>query len=315
MNNPENAVSFVDDNAPTEVETTGRKVVNNLQEVITTEEEIPTDEASVENVTPLTGALPTEGTDGDEDDEADLTADDSDGKLGVDEVNRIVKKRVEHIRSKTRRQVEAERQEEIEFWQERAKAQKVESQDFILPPKPSMRDYASAPDQFEVDLIHWTNQKAMIDQHKGSIQAKYAERVNVFAKDHPDFQKSVSFFQSVTVPPALEAAVLASPNGPQVAYFLSKNFKEFNRISSITDPLTMVYELAKVELQVTGAVKTPPVVVAVKPAFKAMKTVQSNGGVGKPIKTPQELAAAGDKQALIEARKKAHQNTGWTSGR
>jgi hypothetical protein len=142
------------------------------------------------------------------------------------------------------------------------------------------------------------------------VDSAYAQRCSEFKKVAPDFDQVITFYNSVTLPPGIEGSIKQSANGPQLAYHLAKNFKEFNRISKIADPLQVVYELAKIELQITGAVKAAP---QQKPIPKPIKTVQG-GSAPKATKSIQELAAAGDKNAVLEARKKAHLQSGWTSG-
>lgn len=267
--------------------------------------------ATNEEVSPLTGDTPTEGTDGEEDD-ADVSAEDSeDGRLEVERVNKIVKDRVEKVRRKTREEVLREKEAEIEFWQSRAKEQKVASDFATLPPKPELVNYASNPAQYEKDLEAWAAKKGQVDAYKTKVQTDYVQRCAEYKQVVPDFDKSIKFFNSVTVSPALEAAILESPNGPKLAYHLSKNFKEFDRISAIQNPLTLVYELAKMELELTGAVKTTAP--KQNPVPRPMKTVQG----AKPVaKTPtyEEMVKAKDKDGLLAARKKAHQRNDWTRG-
>jgi hypothetical protein len=263
------------------------------------ESENPIQSATDENVSELSAETPPEGTEGEDDGEIP----ESDDRYHAAEVRKIVKERVEKVRQKTREQVLAEKEEEVEYWRKKSQGHKIVVDPLQLPEKPQAINYASNPTQYEKDLEAWTAKKVQVDNYKNNIQQQYVNRSNEFAKTHPDFQKSVSFFSSVTVPPVLEAQILESEVGPQIAYYLSKNYKEFDRISSISSPATLVKEIGKLELQLTGQVQTQPVVK--KPTAKPIKPVSGGGAPPTRQGTFKDLANT-DKQAALEARKQLY---------
>jgi hypothetical protein len=199
----------------------------------------------------------TDSTDGDDEDE--VKSSDSDGKLDAVKVNEIVKRRVEKVRNKTREEVQKAADEEIEFWKEKAKGQKTNTVLITLPPKPKLMDYASNPPQYEKDLENWSKLKTDSETYTAGVHAQYGARAQEFAKDKPDYQKSVNFFNSVTVEPALMTSILESEQGPALSYYLSKNFKEFDRINKLS-PVSVAREIGKLELKLTGKLKDDPVV-------------------------------------------------------
>lgn len=262
------------------------------------ESESPAQSATSENVEALSAETPPEGTEGDDDGEIPES-----DRYHAAEVRKIVKERVEKVRQKTREQVLAEKEEEVEYWRAKSAGHKVVTDPHQLPEKPNPINYAGNPTQYEKDLEAWTVRKVQVDTYKQNVQAAYVNRSREFAKTTPDFEKSVKFFSSVTVPPVLEAQILESDVGPQIAYYLSKNYKEFDRISSIASPATLVKEIGKLELQLTGQA-TPAPVVKQKPAVRPIKPVS---GGAPPARTGsfKDLANT-DKQAALEARKQLY---------
>lgn len=242
----------------------------------------------------------TEGTDGD--DEGDLKPESDDGKIDAVKVNEIVKRRVEKVRNKTREEVQAKADEEIEFWRNRASAQrKEESAIVVVPPKPKMTDYASNPTQYEKDLEAWANIKSRADSYTQSIISTYQNRANEYAKDKPDYGKSVKFFDSVDVAPALQSSIMESEHGPAMSYYLSKNFKEFDRINKLS-PISVAREIAKLELKLTGQLKEDGPVT--KKTVVPKPTTPISGTA--PISQSMESLVKKDVNKFIEERKKFH---------
>jgi len=243
----------------------------------------------------------TEGTDGD--DEGDLKPESDDGKIDAVKVNEIVKRRVEKVRNKTREEVQAKADEEIEFWRNRASAQKKEDSALVVvPPKPKMIDYASNPTQYEKDLEAWAAIKSRADSYTTNIVSTYQQRANEFAKDKPDYGKSVKFFDSVEVTPALQSSIMESEHGPAMSYYLSKNFKEFDRINKLS-PISVAREIAKLELKLTGQLKESNEPVTKKPVVPKPTTPVSGTA---PISQSMESLVKKDVNKFIEERKKFH---------
>jgi hypothetical protein len=241
----------------------------------------------------------TEPTDGD--DEGDVKPESEDGKFDANKVNEIVKRRVEKVRVKTREEVQKKADEEIEFWRQRASAQRQETANVLVPPKPKMIDYASNPTQYEKDLEAWSVIKAKADDYTANIVRAYQARSNEFAKDKPDFTKSVQFFNSVTVEPALNSSILESEHGPALAYYLSKNLKEFDRINKMS-PISVAREIAKLELKLTGQLKEDGPVTKTKVVPKPTATVSGSA----PASEKMEHMVKNDPLKFLKERKKVH---------
>jgi len=235
-------------------------------------------------------------------DEDEIEKSASDGKIDSKKVNEIVQRRVEKVRSKTRQEVEAEKEEELEFWRNKATAQKQETQQtFELPAKPVIAHYASNPGQYEKDMEQWTTLKINHESQQRNIVDAYLRKSAEFAKETPDFERSVKFFNAVSVPKSLEASILESDIGPQIAYYLSKNFKEFDRISGLS-PISQLKEVAKLEMKLSGQTVEP--IKQIKQAPKPVATV--TGAAPLVSKASNKLETLEDRQKFIEARKAAH---------
>lgn len=259
---------------------------------------LPATGETVEEVQSTT-TEPTEG-----DDEGEVKPDSDDGKVDASKVNEIVKKRVEKVRSKTREEVRKEAEEEIEFWRNRASGQKQESAIIQVPPKPRMADYASNPTQYERDLEKWSEIKSKADNYTNTVVNAYQARANEFAKDKTDFAKSVQFFNSVNVEPTLQSSIMESEHGPALSYYLSKNFKEFDRINKLS-PISIVREVAKLELKLTGQLQEAKPVVKTTVVPKPTTPVTGNA----PQSGSMESLVKKDVNKFIEERKKFHNRT------
>lgn len=234
-------------------------------------------------------------------DDEDVTSDSDDGKIDAVKVNEIVKRRVEKVRNKTREEAEAKAAEEIDFWKSKAKEQKVTSAIVNIPVKPVMADYGSNPTQYETDLEKWTQIKSQSEQYTRDIQNGYVARCQEFKKDNADFETSVKFFNSVTVAPAVMSSILESEQGPALAYYLSKNFKQFDRINGLS-PISVAREIAKLELKLTGQLKEETPVVKTKVVPKPTKPVSGTAPKSEALKD----LVKNDVNKFIAERKKFH---------
>jgi len=226
----------------------------------------------------------------------------SDGKIDATKVNEIVKGRVEKVRAKTRAETEAkvrsEVEQELEFWMEKAANNKVDAGLWTLPPEPKLTD-SNSVDVFTKDHKAWTEQKVRMDMAKQQVQSEYNARAAKFATENPDFTKAVKFFNAVSVPAALDVSILESEHGPAIAYYLSKNLKEFNRISQLS-PVSIAREVGKIELKVTGQVSEPKPAAPKQPAAPKPTTTVTGSA---PAGSASDLLKQGNKQAYIDAEK------------
>jgi len=214
-----------------------------------------------------------------------------------EELNGIVEARLKRDRD-ARDAATVAAQEEAEFWKAQANRQAPATQ-VAATPKPVLADYASNPAQFEKDLEAWTQQKAKADFERQASARNYQVRAQAEAAKTPDFYEKMKFFDQVAAPEALATAILESEVGPQVAYFLATNLKEYNRISRLS-PVGQIKELGKLEDKLTAASASAPVVKKQPP--KPLTPVTGSA----PATTGSELAAS-DPDAFMRARRERWQ--------
>lgn len=96
--------------------------------------------------------------------------------------------------------------------------------------------YQQARDQWVIDQAKTSlteeTRKAEEARKQQDTMVAYYQRANEFAADHPDFEEVVG---SIAYPlhDALQAAIAAHPNGPQIAYHLGNNDDEAFALASI----------------------------------------------------------------------------------
>lgn len=246
--------------------------------------------ATDESVTAPTAVAPSEVDEVEEDDsvalDSEITGED-DGRISAKRVSKIVRKRIE----KAERRIREEMDEEVQAWQQKAAQNRVQPDFLTQQPKPEMANYSANPAQFEKDLQVWSTAEANRVAYHQNVISAYAAKARAFAATTaPDFEERVNrFFGSLSVHPAFLQQIYESDVGPQMAYFLTKNLKEFNRINGYPNVATMVKEIGKLELQLTGVAATlqaPPAatvppVVQHKPTLKPTTVVRG----GTPAKT------------------------------
>lgn len=186
-----------------------------------------------------------------------------------DEKGRFTKR----INELTREKWEARRQ--AEAMQQELQALRQEFERLRQPPPPNPQEdpeaYVAhlareeARRLLESERSQWTQHQEQ--QRIQSLAAKYAEREQAYAAQHPDYLESVEQFVAVVGQNRELAEVLMeSEHGPQVAHYLGKNLDEAARIASLPPHLAAA-QIARIEAKVaaprqqktTQAPNPPPV--------------------------------------------------------
>jgi len=152
------------------------------------------------------------------------------------------------------------------------------------PAKPNKYDFPD-PDAFEQALIEYADKradwaakrevKAAEDRTRREIETKtiedqqkvareaYQERIAKVTEKYPDF-KEVAESPDVSVSIPMAHAIIHSPDGPELQYYLGKNPAEAKRISQLAPPLQLM-ELGFIRAQLNKPPDKPTISAAPKP--------------------------------------------------
>jgi hypothetical protein len=108
-----------------------------------------------------------------------------------------------------------------------------------------------------------------------------AERIEAFAKDHPDYEEVVSN-PSLILTPAIAYALQHSDDGPAMAYALAKDPARFQRIAALAPPETMM-ELGLLRAELRQAPGSRPASTPKLPAAPPPPTTVRGGSVAAPL--------------------------------
>jgi len=193
----------------------------------------------------------------------------------------------------TRQKHEAIR--EADFWKARATAS-APAPAPNSPEKPTAEKFATY-DEYVEALTDWKAAekvtKALEARDQSAAQERqqqaehkqaqtFAERANEFAKTTPDFAEVMSMADSVPASPAMQQAILKSPQGPQLAYHLAKNPAEAARIAQL-EPADAAFELGTLAATLRGAsapaapAPKPPAVSKAPAPLSAVNTAATAG--------------------------------------
>lgn len=140
-------------------------------------------------------------------------------------------------------------------------------------------------------------EKEKFQSAQQELVSTYLERKEAFSEKAPDFDEVISEVDDIQVSPAVRDIILNSEHGPELAYQLAKNRKEYERICSLP-PLTAAKEMGKLEDRLatkTSAPETKKITNAPKPLSPV-----GTGGKGAVRKSIEDIAAHGT-QAEYEA--------------
>lgn len=141
--------------------------------------------------------------------------------------------------------------------------------------------------QQELTTYQKQAQQAEQSRKQQEIMATYSERIADFTDEHPDFQEVVG---SIPFPLSgeLQAAIMAHPNGPQIAYHLGNNDDDAFALASIQPHLAAaaVERLAS-RLTAAPATQAPTPTQPPRPVSQAPAPVPTVSG-RSPTETPPE---------------------------
>lgn len=164
--------------------------------------------------------------------------------------------------------------------------------------------YQRALVKYELDARDTQAQQAESSRKQAEIAATYTQKVAEFADEHPDFQEVVS---SIAYPlsPALEAAIMAHPNGPQIAYHLGSNDDDAFQLAAIQPHLADA-AVKRLAARLTAAQPTPQATPTPtpKPVSKAPAPVPTVGG-RSPVEIPPEKMTDDEWYARERKRREA----------
>lgn len=164
--------------------------------------------------------------------------------------------------------------------------------------KPKAEDFDSY-DEFTEALTDWklaekdraqaaARDRAQAEEAHKAVVGKWQERAAVVKKANPDYEKVLDSAADVPIPGYVEAALLESDLGPEIAYHLAKNRKELERIVALS-PASAGREIGKIEARLESRPATPKPTVSKAP--KPVKPVQGSRAGTAPSVYDDELAA------------------------
>lgn len=171
--------------------------------------------------------------------------------------------------------------------------------------EPSLEDFDYDMSAFNKAHAKWSVEQALAEREQSSKQAEdarkqqelltaYTERAVTFTDDHPDFQETVG---SIAHPLSneVQAAIMAHPRGPEIAYHLGNNDDDAFNLSNVL-PHVAAAAVDRIAKRLTAAPTTPEALAAQanvlsqtpsKPTTRAPNPPATVGG-RSPSETPSE---------------------------
>lgn len=227
-------------------------------EETTTEIEAKTDDESVEAETTEGETSETDETDDESEELETASEEETKGKpKKIGGFQKKIQKRDQRI---------SVLEQENEFWRKEALRTQTaidkKAAETVAPPvkeeaKPD-KDKFATHDEYMEALTDWKVEQKLALVRKQDVEDKkksaeitkkqtYHARAVAFAQDHDDFDEALN---SVKTPmsPAVEQAIFESEVGPEIAYTLAKNPKEFERLCNLPYG-TAMREMGKLEVK------------------------------------------------------------------
>lgn len=200
---------------------------------------------------------------------------------------RGVQKRLDEL---TREKYEWKR--ESEYWREQAKAkinaepkasqpeEKSISQDD--KPKPDTYDdyneYVEALTDWKVKNLQAEQTKKMqedrrLTEHR-TVQEKFNKSIELAKSKYSDFDTTIRASASTPCTQDMMSAIMDSPDGAEVMYFLARNPQDAERISGLS-PMSQIREIGKLENRITSI--KPPEPKRITTSNEPVKTVSGAG--------------------------------------
>lgn len=129
-------------------------------------------------------------------------------------------------------------------------------------------------------------QKELRQQHEQEIIGAYNQRLNGFMETHPDFQQAVAPLQTI-LPEPVQFAILAHPNGPEIAYHVANDDDLAFQLASI-QPHLAAAAVERIASRMTAAPQVPQQpTTPIRPVSQAPAPVPTVSGK-TPSQTPPE---------------------------
>lgn len=109
---------------------------------------------------------------------------------------------------------------------------------------------------------------------------KFKEKEDEAIEKYDDYEEVV--YSNLQVTAAMQDAILKSPVGPDVAYYLAKNPKEAARITRLSDPMDQIAEIVRLENRQHFNNK-------ISSAPEPIKPVKAKGSVSYDVFDPRSL--------------------------
>lgn len=109
---------------------------------------------------------------------------------------------------------------------------------------------------------------------------KFKEKEDEAIEKYDDYEEVV--YSNLQVTAAMQDAILKSPVGPDVAYYLAKNPKEAARITRLSDPMDQIAEIVRLENRQHFNNK-------ISSAPEPIKPVKAKGSVSYDVSDPRSL--------------------------
>ncbi len=131
---------------------------------------------------------------------------------------------------------------------------------------PKIEDFDYDGDKYGAAMRDWTEKRVTAriaeqqrnqtaEQMHGNLMSKWEQATEAASDKFEDFAEVVGELQPNS---PMAIAIMESENGPEVAYHLAKNVKEFERIAALP-PVSQVREIGRLEAKLLApAVETPP---------------------------------------------------------
>lgn len=205
--------------------------------------------------------------------EAESTDDDAEGKATEEDAKPKKKGGFQRRIDKLNQRMSAA-QQEAEYWralalkngaaepaksEQPAKSEAKTTQEVGKPNPESFDTHAEYVEALTDWKLEQREAKSKEEARKHELMSKqeqlvssYMEKSKAFAEKVEDFQEALESVDDIVASPAVQSLILESENGPELAYELAKNRKEFERINSLS-PLAAAREMGKIEARLAKA--------------------------------------------------------------
>jgi hypothetical protein len=171
--------------------------------------------------------------------------------------------------------------------------------------RPTLADYGYDFNAWQQADTEWINQQAgrqaaqLYNQHAQQARqqetvASYESKIAAFAEQTPDFFEVVGSIDPAFLPSELQAAIMAHPDGPAIAYHLGTNDEALWNLASIrADLLPAAVQRLAARLGAAPATQqaAAPAIAPTKPITQAPRPAPTVGGRAPVSKDPDRMTS------------------------